>query len=513
MKAGEITESQDEVAAFLADPATHGGAAVRRIDTHAAMVFLAGDRAIKLKRAVWFPFLDFSTVEKRRLNCEREVALNRRTAPSLYLGAVPVTRTKDGRLQIDGCGKPVDWIVIMRRFDDSALLDDMAGRGTLTRELMLDLADTIAAFHREAERVTEAGGLAGMRWVVEDNIEELSEMKEIVAPSSIDEFAAESRTALGRVASTLEARRKGGYVRRCHGDLHLRNICLLDGRPTLFDCIEFNDAIACIDTFYDLAFLLMDLDHRGHRPFANLVFNRYIARTADTGGLVPLALFLSCRAAVRAKVEAARAMTAREVGPAREARKAARAYLERAQIYLRPIRPRLVAVGGDIGSGKSTLAHALAPGLGAAPGAVVLRSDVLRKQMLGCDILSRLPPERYDEETTRRTYEILVRETCAALAAGHSVIADATFASPTLRHRIERAAESAGVPFTGIWLRAPLAVREARIAGRRNDASDATVDLARNRPEVSESPAGWIELAADVDADTLAERARSLFDD
>ena len=505
MQPGDITQDQEQVIAFLADPRTHGGAEVERIDTHAAMVFLAGNRAIKLKRAVWFPFLDFSTVDLRRLNCEREVELNRRTAPDLYLGAVAVTREAGGGLALGGEGEPVDWVVAMSRFDQDGLFDRMAERGTLSLDLMLELADEIARFHREAEAVAAAGGAAGMRWVVDDNLEELAAMDGVFDTASLDDLASRSRAALDRLAELLDARRDGGLVRRCHGDLHLRNICLVEGRPMLFDCIEFNDDIACVDVLYDLAFLLMDLDHRGRRDLANLVFNRYLARTGDTAGLAAMPLFLSCRAAVLAKVRAAAAVRQSDAKLAKAGRDEARDYLRRALADLDPVPPRLVAVGGEVGAGKSTLAHAIAPELGAVPGAVVLRTDVLRKQLFDCDILERLPEETYSGDATRRTYSRLIEECETALRAGFSVVADATFVGSRLQRRIERVA--ADVPFTGIWLRAPLAVREARIAGRRRDASDATVELARMMHDDTTAPKGWVELDAEPDVARLAEQA------
>lgn len=506
MQPGEITQDQREVAAFLEDPRTYGGAEVERIDTHAAMVFLAGDRAIKLKRAVWFPFLDFSTVDLRRRNCRREVELNRRTAPDLYLDALPVTRETGGGLALGGTGEPVDWVVEMRRFEQDDLFDRMAERDALDTDLMLDLADAIAAFHREADPVRKAGGADGMRWVVDDNMEELAAMDGVFEPAPVENLADQSRAALDRVADLLDARRESGFVRRCHGDLHLRNIALIEGRPTLFDCIEFNDDIACVDVLYDLAFLLMDLDHRGRRDLANPVFNRYLARTGDTGGLAALPLFLSCRAAVLAKVRAAAAVRQPDDKAAASLRNEAGDYFRRALGYLDPVPPRLVAVGGEVGAGKSTLAHAIAPELGAVPGAVVLRTDVLRKQLFDCDILERLPEKAYSDGATRRTYGRLIEECEAALRAGFSVVADATFVAPRLQRRIERVAANADVPFTGIWLRAPLAVREARIAGRRRDASDATVELARMMNDDA-APEDWIELDAETDVARLAEQA------
>jgi aminoglycoside phosphotransferase family enzyme len=300
-----ITEDQTAVIKFLAAPSTHGGAPVECIDTHASLVFLAGTRAYKLKRAVRFDYLDFSTSERRRILCEAEVRLNRRTAPRLYRGVVAVTRQDDGSHALGGSGRPVDWLVEMNRFPQEALLDRLASVGALDIDLMSPLAATIAEFHKSAEHRAGHGGKAGMSWVIDGNAAGFEEFgKACLDPSVAYRVTDVSRRQLDRHVDLLERRRESGFVRQCHGDLHLRNIVLLDGRPTIFDGVEFNDEIACTDVLYDLAFLLMDLWRRGLPRHANIVWNRYLVETADLEGIALLPLFLSCRAAVRAKTSA-----------------------------------------------------------------------------------------------------------------------------------------------------------------------------------------------------------------
>ena len=206
------------------------------------------------------------------------------------------------------------------------------------------------------------------------------------------------------VAALLDERRASGFVRQCHGDLHLRNIVLLDGRPTLFDGVEFNDKIACTDVLYDLAFLLMDLWRRGLPRHANAVWNRYLSDTGDLDGLSLLPLFLSCRAAVRAKTSATAARLQPDARRGNELQALAREYLAMAERLLHPPRPCLVAVGGFSGTGKSTLALGLAPSVGAVPGAVVIRSDEIRKRLSGVSPLDRLGPEGYSSEMSERVY-------------------------------------------------------------------------------------------------------------
>jgi len=512
MKPGEITEDQGAVVAFLEDPATHAGILPERIDTHAAIVFLAGDRAYKLKRAVWFPFLDFSTVQKRHAACDAEVRLNRRTAPDLYLGSRPITREPDGALALDGDGEAIDWVVVMRRFDQTLLFDRMAERGHLGAVHMIELADAVASFHAIAERRPDLGGSTALRWVIADDIDELAAKPEAFGAVGVETLRRLSEVSLRRHADLLDARREGGYVRHCHGDLHLRNIFLWNGRPALFDCLEFDEALACIDVLYDLAFLLMDLEHRGRRDFANIVFNRYLQRTGDYAGLPAVPLFLSCRAAIRAKVEASGAMYQQDEGKAEAMRAVAREYLKLATEFLMPRSPRLIAVGGESGCGKSTVAGLIAPHLGDAPGALIVRSDVTRKNLLGCRLEDPLPQEAYSRSMTKRTYDEVVERARGALAAGMTVIADAVYADPAERDSLEAVARTERVPFHGFWLDAPLSLRIERVEGRINDASDATQEFLLQHPKREKGRMRWSRIDASGSADSVAGAVRDALD-
>src|SRR5690606_11640291 len=271
------------------------------------VIFLAGSRAWKLKRAVKYDFLDFSGVERRRAMCEAELRLNRRTAPELYQRVVPVVRRADGTLALGGAGDAVDWVIEMVRFDQDLLLDRLAERGALDPALMPPLAEAIAALHRDAERRPDQGGAAGMAWVVDGNEADLTAAAGALDPDLLRDVIDRTRAALERGRGLLESRRRAGFVRHCHGDLHLGNIVLWQGRPVPFDGVEFNDAVSCVDVLYDLAFLLMDLWRRRLPAHASDVFNRYLATTGVTGGLSLLPLFLSCRAAVRSKISLANA--------------------------------------------------------------------------------------------------------------------------------------------------------------------------------------------------------------
>jgi aminoglycoside phosphotransferase family enzyme len=325
-------EDQTAVIDFLARPSTHGGSSVEQIDTHASVVFLAGDRAYKLKRSVRFDYLDFSTAELRHRFCEAEEQLNRRTAPTIYRGIVAVTREADGSYALDGPGTPVDWVVAMDRFPQEALFDRLAATGHLGLDLMSPLAAAIADFHRSAEHRVDSGGQAGMSWVIEGNAAGFAEF----GRACLDSWQAYRVTDLScreldRCAELLERRREVGFVRQCHGDLHLRNIVLVNGQPTPFDGVEFNDDISCIDVLYDLAFLLMDLWRRQLPRQANGVWNRYLLDTMDFGGIPLMPLFLSCRAAIRAKTSATAAHLQPDEQRRAELQTVARQYLAMAE--------------------------------------------------------------------------------------------------------------------------------------------------------------------------------------
>ncbi len=503
-------DDQRRVIALLLTPSTYGLGVdeVRRIDTHSAIVFLAGDRAYKLKRAVRYDYLDFSTLESRLRACADEVRLNRRTAPDLYLGHRPITCGPDGSMQIDGEGTVVDWTVEMARFDESAVFDQMAERGKLDVSLMPALARAVARLHAVAEWRFDHGGRRGMAWVIDGNADGFAEYGPgVLDPTACQRLTALSHEMLERQADLLVARRPQGFVRRCHGDLHLRNVCLIEHRPTLFDCIEFSDEVACIDVLYDLAFLLMDLLHRNLGVHAHVAYNEYVAATGDLEGLALLPLFLSARAAVRAKTSATAARLQSDPADQATLAKSAREYLDLGLSLIDPAPAQLVAVGGLSGAGKSTLAGHLAPTLGAPPGALVLRSDLVRKSLLGARPMDRLGSEGYAEGVTRSVYRELAARAATATAAGRAVIVDAVFADPRDREVIADVARTVGVPFSGVWLDAPVATRAARVTERRHDVSDATPAVLREQLERDVGELDWQRLDATPDDATLARAA------
>ncbi len=506
------SQSQQEVFAFLADPATHGGNAgqtVRRIDTHAASVFLAGDRALKVKRAVRFPFLDYSTLSKRKAACDAELAVNAPYAPEIYRGVVAITREADGKLAIAGSGTPIEWAVEMRRFDETRTLDHLAAE--IDDALADTLGHAVAAAHDKAPIVEAAPWIAALGSYLDQNLTAFQAMPELFEPEAVAALDRNSRNTYARIKPLLAERGRLGRVRRGHGDLHLGNIVLIEERPVLFDAIEFDPLIAAGDVLYDLAFLLMDLSGRGRAQAANIVLNRYLVEThriEDLDGLAALPFFLSLRAAIRAKVTAAR--IERAEAPQRPAiARSAQAYFEFARRTITPPDPKFIAVGGLSGSGKSRLARALAPHVAPVPGAVIVRSDIERKVLFGVTETAKLPEDAYSPTASERVYATLIDKARRILAAGHSAIVDAVFAQPQERDAIAAAAKSADVRLHGLFLSASLDARLVRVGRRAGDASDADATVARAQERYDLGPLDWRPIDASGTVEDTLARART----
>lgn len=453
-----IPRQQAETAAMLARLA-----GAPPIETHISLVFVGADWVWKLKKAVKLPFLDFTRVEDRRHFTERELALNAPAAPGLYRDVLPVVRQPDGTLTLASTptDAPVeDWVLRMARVPAGDFLDAIAAAGGLTPALQDALADAVAAYHHALPPVT--GVLPPMREIALGNLP--SALGAGLPAAEVTGWGDAVLVALDTLDPVLAERAGAGFVRRAHGDLHLGNLCLWRGKPVPFDALEFDETLATIDLAYDFAFLLMDLDQRVNRAAANRVLNRYVARTGDVGLVPTLPAFMSLRAMVRAHVEA-RSGHADAWQP----------YLQAALDYLRPAPVIVIAVGGLPGSGKSTLARALAPGLGRAPGALILRSDEIRKRQHGVPPEQRLPPSAYRAAASEAVFATLADGVRIAAAGGQCVLADATFIEPAHRLAVEDAARMAGVAFVGFWLEVPLPELERRIIARSGDASDATL--------------------------------------
>ena len=460
-----------------------------------------------------FGYLDFTTVIKRKIALEAELRLNRRTAKELYLAVHAITRDAVGRLAIDGSGETVDWLLEMRRFPDHALLADMADRGEISCDMAARLADHIIAFHADAAVTANDGAKARFLAVIAGNAASLAMFGDILPTAETAQFCDLHRMAVTAMGTLLERRGAAGRVRHVHGDLHLANIAMIDGEPTMFDCLEFDEKLATTDVLYDLAFLIMDLWYRGLRTEANIVFNRYLDRSPDDEEGVPLvALFVSVRAAVRAHVVAAPATRA---GASPELARSARAYLDLAIATMLPSGASVLAIGGFSGTGKSTLARMLAGGIGRVPGARIVRSDVMRKRLAGVTPETRLAASEYTPSSGRRVYAAVIKVAVGLLDTGQSVVVDAVFADPGERAACASTAMSNGARFKGMWLVAGASKRSWRVSKRRGDASDAGVEVALAQVTVDPGPLGdWITLSADAPlADVVAAATAVLQDD
>ncbi len=515
-----------DVEAFLGSPSAYGlsdNSSVERIETHISVVFLAGSFAYKLKKRLDLAYLNFTTLDARRLACEQELTLNRRTAPTLYLEVVPVALTSDGLTlgHVSG-GEVVDWVVKMARFDQSDLLSRMADRGALTVPLVETLARKLVQFHRQAEISLSAGGRTRFTEILESNQKNFEPfLGRAYPPDLINRLAASYVAELESVAGLIDERRAAGWVRHCHGDLHLNNIVCLEGEPVPFDCIEFNDQFARIDILYDLAFLLMDLVFRAkqHHLFsshANAALNAYLQKQSPDElpetlkGMTALPFFMSLRAGVRSHVTAR--MTSKTSSDAASLSALACAYAELANELLQPTEAKLYAIGGLSGTGKTTIAKALAPELGGTVGAVHLRTDIIRKRLAGVADTDRLPSSAYSQAASDQVYAEMARLAGCALDAGQVVVCDAVFAKRAERTQIADIAKTRAVPFFGIWLTSPTGVLESRVGKRSeagNDASDADVRILRQQLTYDLGDLDWATAETNGPPDIVLSAVRA----
>ena len=505
------TQSQESVFAFLADAATHGGVTVTRVDTHGAAVFLAGDRVFKVKRAVRFPFLDYSTLDKRKAACEAELEVNRTFAPQIYRRVVPITKDQAGQLSLGGDGVPVEWALEMRRFDEKATLDHLAEAGKIDDALADDLARAVVAAHDNAPSVEADPWIEALGSYIGQNEAAFGDFPDLFPAADAARLISASRAAFAKLRPLLRRRGEAQLIRRGHGDLHLGNIALIDGKPVLFDAIEFDPLVASGDVLYDLAFLLMDLVERKLLRAANIVLNRYLTQTQrddDLDALAALPLFMSMRASIRAKVTAARLEHAADKDrPKIET--SAKDYFALAVRLIAPPEPMLIAIGGLSGTGKSVLARMLAPDVPPLPGAVVLRSDTMRKALFHRAETEKLPGEAYTAEVTAKVYAALLERAARVLAAGHSAIIDAVFSKPEERAAVPPLAAQTGVAFRGLFLTADLATRVARVGARVGDASDADAEVARKQAGYDLGAIDWIEVDAFGTPEETLTKARA----
>ncbi len=469
------------------------------LETHISYVILTGPRAYKLKKPLHLDFLDFTALASRRSFCEDELRLNRRTAPDLYLRVVPITGTPDAP-RIDGTGEAIEYAVEMRQFDPEALLARRVERGEVDGELVDALADRVAAFHAElalaptAPPILADDGRPSAASTVRRNLAQILALAPPPAlRARLETLAVWLEATLARLSPTLLARERGGFVRDCHGDLHLANVALVDGRPVLFDCLEFDALLRWIDVIDEVAFAFMDFQALGRRDLAHRFANRYLEATGDYEGAVGLRFFAVHRALVRAKV----AMI-RQSQPGLDAQAADRLarelerHLEVAESLAARKAPRLVITCGLAGSGKTTVSGALVEALAA----IRIRSDVERKRLAGlaADARSGSPigAGLYAREGSARTYARLELLARGLLESGQSVIIDAAFLTRRERERFRALARMGGFEFLTVVCQAPVEVLRSRIEARGakgRDASEADAAVLAHQLTTYEAPA------------------------
>lgn len=490
--------SREAILQFLLNPKSYphkvvlepGAASPRHIETHISDVFLTGDFAYKIKRPLKYDFLDFSTLEQRRIACERELALNRRFAPAIYLEVVAITRDGD-RLQIGGTGEVVEYAVKMKQFDNRQLFSELLKSNQLQPEQIVGLTKEVVRFHRQAELRPGAWGFEVVKRLVTENIDAIAEFGQ--------EQGSKEKAVLLRALCDLAlerhyeliSERSQTKVRALHGDLHLRNVVMIDGQPTMFDGIEFNDEYSNIDPWADIGFLIMDLNSAGRRDLATYALNSYLDQTDDYAGLELLPLYMSYRAAVRAKVAGLRA---RSSGESAAVNPEFLRYRELALKLIDPANCHVICVGGFSGTGKSTLAAGLAPVLGA----IHLRTDVVRRHVFGLAEGQSAPKEIYSDQNINLVYDEVLKRARHAAAAGFPVVIDAVFGDRQQREDAEGIVKAfekdrQKIAFTGIWCEVPREVAIERIRKRsatRQDPSEATeavldLQLARGAGEMA----------------------------
>ncbi|HUL94094.1 MAG TPA: AAA family ATPase [Burkholderiales bacterium] len=505
----------DRLLAALREPACypHAAGTVELIETHISWVFLAGEFAYKIKKPVNLGFLDFGTLEKRRFYCEEELRLNRRTAPGLYVDVVPVAESRDG-LRVGGTGKAIEYALRMRRFPQEALADAVARRGELRAAQAEAIAAAIAAFHAGIPAAAQDSGYGSPDHVTAPALANFEQLGGLVADPAesarLEELRDWTRNEGARLRETFAARKRGGFVRECHGDLHLGNIAFLEGRPVPFDCIEFDPRLRWIDVMNEIAFLAMDLLEHGLNAAAWRFLNAYLETTGDYAGVRVLRYYLVYRATVRAMVAcirlhqpgagaAAQGRAHREYGE----------YLALAGSLAGSARRALIVMHGLSGSGKTTVAQRMSESLGA----VRVRSDVERKRLHGLAAGARTQSQPfggiYAPEATRLTYARLAQAARDVVESRYGVIVDAAFLRRAEREQFRALARELGAPFLIASCRAGEAALRARVARREtaaSDASEAGVSVLENQLATQE-PLGADELAHAALIDTERDEA------
>lgn len=516
---GRTAVGANSLIVALENPACypHAVTAVRVIETHISWVFLTGQYAYKIKKPVNAGFADFSSLELRKHFCEEELRLNRRLAPGLYLEVVPIGGSTDAP-RVGGAGPALEYAVKMREFPQDALASRAIEDGRLEKTAVEELAVRIAAFHATAPRTPAEGGLGAPAGLLRSAMQNFEQMLPLVtAPAdrnSLLSLRRWTRREFARGSAIFHARKAAGFVRECHGDLHLGNIALIDGRPVPFDCIEFSAELRWIDVMSELAFVVMDIEDRRRGDLAWCFLNRHLEETGDYEGIRVLRFYLVYRALVRAKVHLMQSAQFGADAPENlRLMNASQEYLQHAARYAAPAHPILILTHGLSGCGKTTCTQMLTGALGA----IRLRSDLERKRMAGLGALHRsdsaLNNGIYTPAATAATYRRLGALARDVLVSGFSAIVDATFLERVDREALRAIASACNVPMVVLDFHAPLQLLRDRVRARQaraDDASEAGVP-ALERQIATREPLTPAEIAASLVVDSTLPPEHSIW--
>ncbi len=461
---------------------------IELIETHISWVVLTGDFVYKIKKPVDFGFLDFSTLEKRKEFCEKELQLNRRLAPDIYLEVVSISGTADKPEISVGCNEEeaFEYAVKMKQFPQSLQLDNKLAAGDLGVEHIDALARMVADFHQSTSISNDSMSYGNKDKVykpIKENFELISQsLKTTAYDDRLDSIQKWSHSEFAKLEPVFEQRKNDGFVRECHGDMHLRNLVWFNDKPVAFDCIEFNPDLRWIDVISEIAFLIMDLQDRMQDHLANRFLNNYLEITGDYSGLKVLSFYLCYRAMVRAKVDALRiGQLDKSIGTLQDEFKEFESYLDLANSYTKPPTPALIIMRGLSASGKSTVSQQLLEKLGA----IRIRSDIERKRLFGRKLEDKASNDIdkgiYSARASEQTYVKLLDLASEIITAGFTVIIDAAFLKHQQRKPFQALASRLAVPYTIVEVTAPIEVLRKRIIERKNDVSDADLSVLNNQ--------------------------------
>lgn len=490
----------------------HEVTAVKIVETHISWVLLTGKYAYKIKKPVNFGFLDFSTLEKRRFFCHEELRLNRRLAADLYLDVVPVTGSFN-HPEMEGEGEVIEYAVKMIQFPAGFTLSELAESGRLDADEIDQITGTIANFHETVAKAGQTSPYGSRECIKHWFVENFDHIKPLLAEDKHKQQLQAIRTwgdhEWESKAGLMQLRKQEGYVRECHGDLHLSNMTLINGKVILFDCIEFNPKLRWIDVISEIAFLVIDLLHFGYESFAYRLLNQYLQHTGDYHGLALLRYYLVYRAMVCAKVSLLRhAQQPNDAGSNQTILKYTE-FANQAEHFTKTGHALLIITHGYSGSGKSTFASQLAEKIGG----VQLRSDIERKRLFGYQAQdqtgSSLDSGLYAQEASRKTYLYLAECAKVVIESGFSAIIDGTFLKTGQRELFRKLAAECGVQLLIVDFQASDEELSRRLRQRQNDASEATIDVLRHQQQ-SEQPLSAEEQAYVITIDTESGNSLSI---